>query len=180
MEYGFSFRGVVASTVGISMATPSRSIKPSLRGWEYTIPGRSGTIEYTPDDDIYNKITITVPIIYTASDVASLNTVRRNIGSFLSGVGELIFDDEPDKYYTARLVESPTPEEIINIGKATLVFECQPFAEDIDLSEQESGSVNLPHTETVTVSGTADTPCVIYITAGTAITDLTIERKAIV
>ena len=54
----------------------------------------------------------------------------REVADWLSGTGELIFDDEPDKYYMATIYEYIGIEQLhlLPYGGSEVTFECEPFA----------------------------------------------------
>lgn len=174
---GFTFAGQLSAQAGIYLDTPTRELKPAVKTNEYTIPGRDGTLDY--GGETYEKVSITVPIAYKATKTESLRDIARNLAMFFSKRGDLVFDDEPDKAYRdAKVISAPTITEIINIGSATIVFEAQPFLQSLDYHQQDAQGVSLPHDEQVVSNGTVETPCLIYITAQSTITGLTITKTA--
>ena len=50
------------------------------------------------------------------------------MAAWLSGAGKLIFDDEPDKYYEAKVYEAIAIEHMLRKITVQVVFECKPFA----------------------------------------------------
>ena len=174
---GFTFAGQLSAQFGIFLDTPTRELKPATRVTEYTIPGRDGTVDY--GGDTYEKVNISVPIAYKATETDSLRDIARSLAMFFSKCGDLVFDDEPDKAYRdAKVVSAPTITEIINIGSATITFEAQPFLQSLEYHQQDAAEVTLPHTELVVSNGTVETPCLIYITARSIISGLSITKIA--
>ena len=49
------------------------------------------------------------------------------ISSFFSGSGEVIFSNEPDKYYSAKINEQIDFERLVKFRTATVKFHTQPF-----------------------------------------------------
>ena len=105
-----------------------------------------------------------------------MRTRARAVAGWLSGEGLLIFDDEPGKAYSAKVISGVSIEQIAITGRCEVVFLCGPFAESIQYNQQIVNSVSLPHTEPVNVNGTQETDCLIYITARGNITNLTVTR----
>ena len=174
---GFTFAGQLSAQVGIYLDTPTRELKPAVRTNEYIIPGRDGTLDY--GGETYEKISITVPIAYKSTKTETLRDIARNLAMFFAQRGDLVFDDEPDKAYRdAKVVSAPTITEIINIGSATVVFEAQPFLQSLDYHQQDAHGVLLPHSEQVVSNGTVETPCLIYVTARSIISGLSITKIA--
>lgn len=171
------FNNVSSDEMGVYWQSTDRTLLPARRVKQYEIPGRDGY--YVDDQQTYGNRLITGVISFLGQDrdFETLRIKARQVAQWLSGSGQLIFSDEPDKAYQARVIAGVPLEQLARVGRCSVSFECQPYAESIDLHEQQTGIVNLPHTEIVEVDGTADTPCIIYITAESEITDLTIERK---
>ena len=176
MTYGFTFRGTHSSTVGIKLERTRRVIKPAVRPIEYTIPGRDGTIRY--EEDTFEKTVIIQPVTISRDSLAQMRAACRALARLVAGVGELIFDDEPDKVYTGATVpDAPDFEELAKFGRAIITFEAQPFAESLTYNEVIDESEDLPFVQELTVTGTQATPPVLYITARAEINDLTIKRQ---
>jgi predicted phage tail component-like protein len=105
-----------------------RPILPTLRKREISIDGKHGT--YSFDDNTYENRPITVEIKYIGESFNALRLHMRDISAWLSQTTykKLIFDDEPDKYYLAKIYSAVSLELFWKLGKATIQFECQPFA----------------------------------------------------
>lgn len=179
---GITFRNIHSSTFKIGVKSVNRSVLPSLRKNEFTIPGRHGTIDYGLNT--YEKRNIPVKI-NVAENVTfeELRDTVRDIAKWLSGKGLLIFDDEPDKAYQASVYEPVDADQLLEClpyDSFTVTFECQPFAESLEYRQ-----VNIPsitdnaHEIEVNVSGTAETCCIITIkNNGTSnINNITLVRK---
>lgn len=107
---------------------------------------------------------------------AGVRTRARAVAEWLSGEGLLVFDDEPEKAYSAKVVGGISIEQIAVTGTCEVRFLCKPFAESLRYNQQDVKSVSLPHTEAVNVRGTQETDGLIYITARGNIQTLTITR----
>jgi phage-related protein len=105
-----------------------------------------------------------------------VRTRARAVAEWLSGEGLLVFDDEPEKAYSAKVVGGISIEQIAVTGTCEVRFLCKPFAESLRYNQQDVKSVSLPHTEAVNVRGTQETDGLIYITARGNIQTLTITR----
>ena len=63
-------------------------------------------------------------------------TKIRAINEWLTGRGELVFSDEPDKYYKVIRIEK-TPERMsVRFGKINIAFTVEPFAYAVNPTEQ--------------------------------------------
>lgn len=176
---GFKFRDIHSSTYGVYWQSIDRSLLPAKRVIRYQVPGRDGYYGAGEAAKFDNRrISGTLAFFGQERTLAALRTRARLIALWLSGSGELIFDDEPDKAYTAEIISEVPVELLVRAGSCGVTFDCQPFAVALDYTEQKTASADLPHTEEVTTAGTWETPCIIEIKALTAITgDLTITRK---
>lgn len=121
----FNFWGEDSSSYGITVVGDRVHPMPERRVEFLDIPGRSGTLTW--DDNTYKDITIPIECNITGSDIVG---TARNIKAWLmQGQGQLIFNDEPDKYYTAQVVNSfDIVASVINFGSFTILFSCKPFA----------------------------------------------------
>lgn len=170
---GFTFNNVHSSTVGLYVDTPSRTIKPSLRTHQYIVPGRSGTLDY--GGDTFDMLDISCKLAYRADTLTDMRAQQRAVTDFLAQSGPLVFDDEPDKQYDAKVVDSVDLEQVVRTGTMEAVFHCQPYAESIDYNQlvvTQALSASL----SPDIIGTQDAPCIIRIHADTDITNLIITR----
>ena len=170
---GFTFNNVHSSSVGLYMDTPERIIKPALRTNLYVVPGRSGSLDY--GGDTYDTIEITVKLAYRADSLTDMRTQQRAVAEFLAASGPLVFDDEPDKMYTAKVVNAVSMEEVVRTGTMEATFLCQPFAESLDY-HQIVVTQALPISIDPDIQGTQEAPCIIRLHADTNITNLVITR----
>lgn len=171
---GLSFNYVHSSSVGLYMDTPERTVKPALRTNMYTVPGRSGTLDY--GGDTYDMIEITVKLAYRADTSSNMRSQQRAVAEFLAASGPLVFDDEPDKMYVAKVVNAVSLEEVVRTGTMEVTFQCQPYAESIDYHQLAVLQQVLPIKITPDIQGSQETPCVIRIHADTDISSFVITR----
>ena len=105
-----------------------RPILPSMRKREMVIPGKQGVYDFGLNT--YDNRIISVAIQYVGTSFNDLRLRARGIAAWLSQTSykELIFSDEPDKYYLAKIYDPVGLENFFRLGKATIHFECQPHA----------------------------------------------------
>ena len=105
-----------------------RPILPSMRKREMAIPGKHGT--YSFDGNTYDSRIISILIQYIGATFNDLRLRARDIAAWLSQTSykELIFSDEPDKYYLAKIYDPASLENFFRLGKSEIHFDCQPFA----------------------------------------------------
>ena len=106
----------------------SRPVLPALRKRELAIPGKHGVYDFG-GNTFYTR-TISVLLQYLGASIEDLRLEFRDVAAWLTSSEylPLIFDDEPDKYYLAKIYDPVALESLYRVGKATVQFECQPFA----------------------------------------------------
>lgn len=163
---GFTFKNKHSSDFDMYVKSIDRTVKPTMNSSEITIPGRHGSY----DNNINNT--------YSPRDIkvkcGSLKNkdwyeLRKNIrilAAWLNGSGILIFDDEPDKMYNAKIYEAMSLEqvELYPGGTFDVTFHCQPFAESVQLNQIHIDSlIDFLTKFNVQNQGTVETCCTIRI-----------------
>lgn len=176
---GFTFANIHSSTYELYVRSDNRTITPALRKNEFVIPGRHGTLDF--GNNTYEPRFITMELFLVRKTMEDLRKQARDIAQWFSKSGLLVFDDEPDKAYQAKVYNNIDIEEIAAYGKSMVTFECQPFAESLEYRQINVPSItDNAHEIEVNVSGTAETCCIITIkNNGTSnINNITLVRKA--
>lgn len=176
---GFTFNNKHSSEYGIYIRSIDRSLRPEKRKNLFLINGKHGYLDY--GNETYENRYISVELNFIKNSLEDLRTQVRSVAEWLSKQGNLIFDDEPNKAYPAKIYDAISLEQINTTGVTSVIFECQPFAESLQFNQ-----VNIPEVTTkpyeipVNVSGTSETCCIITIknTGTTNINNITITRKA--
>ena len=134
MKYGFSFKGKHTNEfAGLTVKTASRPIKPDMRDAVFTAPyadGSQSTADKNPyGREFYETRQFTVTMFLTADDFTSLNRKLAKISSWLTGSGELIFDDTPLVIWNAKAAGAVdyAPERAGKKAVLSISFEVQPF-----------------------------------------------------
>lgn len=111
-----------------------RPLLPAARKQEIEVAGMDGTLDF--GIITYGNRPIRVLLQYVGDTFADLRLKSREIAFWLSQstYKRLIFDDEPDKFYLAKVYDEVglVVEDLLEFGKATVTFECQPFAYSVD------------------------------------------------
>lgn len=162
----FSFKGKNSKDFGIYALEEDRVLRPEQSDNEVVVPGRHGSYDFGNNTYRNRQISLELGILgdYTPTE---LRQKIRELAYWLDGKGKLIFDDEPDKFYDAKVYEF-VPFSIygsnnfrdlsFNAGTATVVFSCFPFAKtDVKTRDLELGSNKLNY------KGTAQMPTLIKI-----------------
>lgn len=113
------WKGVRSTTIpGLLICELPPISKPRMRTKETIIDGRDGSIIEELGYESYTK-TITIGL----SSVFDINEVIK----YFTGEGELVFSNEIDKVYRARITEGIDFERLIRFKRASVKFLCQPF-----------------------------------------------------
>lgn len=124
---GLIFNGRHSSEFGLIMRSKDRTVLPSVReDYEY-LPKRNGSIHFFHGiDDRF----IEVEFCFVEKNMPSLREKVRKIAGWLftTSKEKLIFDDEPDKYYMAKVGNQISLDQFIYTGTFTVIFRCEPFA----------------------------------------------------
>ena len=122
--YSYDNFGIIVETVNRPLLLPARRS-------EVTIPGRDGVYDFS--DGTYDNVVIPVVIQYIDETFEELRTRARRLAAWLSQATytSLIFTDESDKYYSAKIYDAASVEKIVKLApgeKTTVNFNCQPLA----------------------------------------------------
>lgn len=120
-KHSYNDYGIIAKSV-------NRPLLPNLIKKEVITSGKSGSWDFNSNQ--YENRIITVDISNIETSIENLRINARNLASWLSQTSykQLIFDDEPTKYYLAKVYSAVDFENIKRLGKGKITFECQPFA----------------------------------------------------
>lgn len=130
--------------------------KPAIRTQAEEIDGRDGDIITKLGYSAYDK---TVRIGLMDADEID------NVISFFDSSGEVIFSNEPDKYYRYQILNQIDFAQLLEIRTADVVFHVQPFkysATETDIEATYGGAD--PKTLSVTNSGNVEAKPKITIT----------------
>jgi predicted phage tail component-like protein len=128
----FTYNSISSRTYSIVAKSVNRPILPVLRKRELVVPGKHGTYDFQVNT--FDKRIIEVELRYVGTSIAELRTRARQIAYWLSGFSgnkNLVFSDEPDKYYIGKIYSEIGLQSFLRRGEATIIFECQPFAYDV-------------------------------------------------
>ena len=96
--------------------------KPQMRVKETVIDGVDGSIIEELGYESYDK---TMAIALTAG--ADIDKITE----YFTGNGEIVFSNEPNKYYRARIIKSIDYARLLRYRTATVTFRVQPFKYDL-------------------------------------------------
>lgn len=118
----FIWNGVDSRTKALWVTQIAPIIKPEERVKSVEIPGRAGSVTVTEGDNIYKAYVKS--IIITVSEDADMV----GLAEWLRGAGEVVFSNEPDRRYFARIIAQMSFDRISNsLKQATVQFYVQPY-----------------------------------------------------
>lgn len=127
---GLFFKGKHSyKDMGLFMRSDNRTVLPEFRKYELEIPGKHGSWDY--GGNTFAKRIITVTFSVVKNSFADLRQQIRKIAIWLAGEGKLIFDDEPQVYYEAKVYDPIDLTQIQTSGEFSVSFECQPLAKSV-------------------------------------------------
>ncbi|MFA4885455.1 MAG: distal tail protein Dit [Desulfotomaculaceae bacterium] len=130
----FTFNGVSSTTHLIENKVHHTILAP-LTSRNLKVPGRAGVYDFGVSTGA-REIVIDVTIKGTSQ--ADLRTKVRTIASWLfqDDLKPMVFSDEPDKTYYARVAGSTDLEQIVAVGQGAITFICpDPFAEGASVTQ---------------------------------------------
>ena len=128
MNY-FIFNGLDSRDFDIHIDNEPNIVKPTRKLNTVSIDGRSGYLLYSDIDNEEVLDSFSLSITCTLSDESKLPDVMK----WLTGYGELILSNNSNKYYNALIINQIDFERVFRRFKAfTVIFECQPFAYEIE------------------------------------------------
>lgn len=155
MQGGFTFNGTHSSVHGVYETPSSRVLMPLKRRTLIPIPGRSTAV--IQEDGGYEPRVESISCSYIAADEKLLQRKVREIAGWLSGVGELTFDYEPEMHYNAFLSSAPPTVKMLEYATFELEFTYNhPFA--YETAQQISQTITNGVDIVVPTNGTEKTP----------------------
>jgi len=124
----FNFNTVESSYYSLVCKSVKRPLLPAVKVKRIELPGTSGAYDFPGNE--YSLRTVTMKIAYIGTSYQELRSRARSIAAWLSTStwAKLILNDEPDKYYLARVTNDIDLDSLWESGTADVVFDCQPFA----------------------------------------------------
>ena len=121
----FIWNGVRSDTMGVIVSSYPAITRPKERVSQVTIPGRSGDLTIAQGAcPVYESYLRTCECYIRPS--ADLNAIM----AWLKGAGTVIFGNEPNRLYEARIINQIDFEQIMR-GRAfrsfNIPFQCQPY-----------------------------------------------------
>ncbi len=148
---GLTFNSKHTDELGLNSKS-YRPIKTEVNDIYLDIPGRAGSV-LVPGKPRDRFIPVEFGLL--ASSKSNLRAKTWEIANWLTtdGRANLVFDDEPDKIYKAKVEGRVDLEQLFVLGRYMVTFRCDPFAYGAEVkSDFVSDAVK------ITNAGTAPTP----------------------
>jgi predicted phage tail component-like protein len=110
------------------MQSTERNLLPEVKRQQVDILSIDGKFDLQTGTPVYENRIITVRLTYQFTNLPDLTAKRREVAQWLSGRGHLIFDDEPSKYYDAKVFSAIAVVQTFKTLTLDVAFECKPFA----------------------------------------------------
>lgn len=166
----FTFRGIKKPYLTVPRGLKLPAWAPVVREIK-TVPGKPGG--YVSSTEIEAR-QIEVPIRIKGNSFSHLQELKEDLADWLitEDVQELVFDDEPNRKYFAMVDGSLDLEEVVTIGRGSVIFVCpDPF---------KYGPVNtleITNPMVITVEGNEPTPPFFRFNIWSGITGIDIVKE---
>ena len=134
MRKGFSFKGIHSNSMGVSVKTRSRPILPETKRVTFEPSVGDGTLDLSAYNSrgrvLYSERQFDIDVHAAAGSVTELQYKLTRLASWLSGSGELIFDDLPAVIWKASrsaLIDY-APERAGKQAILSVSFFAEPFS----------------------------------------------------
>jgi len=164
----------------MAMENTARGLLPSKRRNDYEVSGRDGTVSI--GNATYNTRQVTIDICFIDRNPHNLQLFARDVAQWLSGTGILFFDDEPQRAYDATIYATIDAEELVVAKRASVIFECQPFAKSISPLQSLNHNIASGNQINIFSHGTHPTPGIFILrnTGTVAINNIVITRRSLI
>src|SRR5690606_35710654 len=129
MLYGFTYDGRHSSEFNLTVTSVKRKLHAPVKPRLVSVPQKPGAYNYGKPE--IGHLVFEVSVLFTAQDNKSFHDLRRDIIAWLyrDKEVELVFDEEPDKYYMAQYSEESDIDRLGTSGSTTLYFiSSDPYA----------------------------------------------------
>lgn len=133
MRNGFKFNGRHSSEIGVTVRTKSRPIRPPVKSLTTDLTCRDGVYDFSASNpsgrEFYSDRYFTVSIGIYAENISKIQEKLTDISLWLTGAGELIFDDMPLIIWKGKISDEIIYMPEHNGRKAVIdvSFRAEPF-----------------------------------------------------
>lgn len=153
----FSFKGIRNDdpSLDVRMIAPPTRPHPARKGELIDVPGVNGKL--FQDEGVFDRILVTLPCATT--DNSNIDA----ISGWLSGEGDLVFGDEPERAYHARITKEFSRSNRMPRLRGqsfNITFDCEPFRYNV---HPEADADVYTSGEIITNPGTWPSAPLIYV-----------------
>ena len=158
---GFTFNGIHSSELGIKRTSDgsrfNENLLPTIQDKTVQIPGGDGTYYF---GSYYTQRQFTIPFAFDSLTEEEFQNLKRHFGD--KGIHDLIFDERPDRVYSAKVTGTATIKHIpfdendktIYKGEGSIQFTCYyPFARATSSPADGVNKGDVPVSFTLNLSG---------------------------
>lgn len=153
--YIVTFNGSQAATAVPELVVQSvdRPFMGDVRDEYVEVPGRESAWLFTEEA---GDATLSMNCVLVGADGAARRASVRALAAWAASDDRalLVIGDEPDRQWRAKLASRPDVSEAVRLGRLTLDWRCQPYAEALTTTSQAITSTSL----TFDVDGDANIP----------------------
>lgn len=126
---------------GLYVNRVERGMTGAVRDVRVDMPGRDGAWLFTENRGLR---AITAELTRVRGAGQGLREMMVEIADWVDKTGErrLEFDDQPDRYWLASLVQAPSSDEWRNLGRTSIEWAAQPYAFAVALTEECASATN--------------------------------------
>lgn len=169
---GFTYKGIHSDDKGITVETINNPILPAIKTISYTPQWQHGTMDYSflEGKYFYEDKIVEMLLKIRADTISDLYSKCKDMALWLTGAGKLVFDEKPDRYYSARVLQGIdfVPKIFGRYAELTVQFRVYPFAEGTGCVYV--GGLSAGESRSVTIDNEGDVPTapIITLTEGTS------------
>lgn len=133
MNDWFTWNGVDCTTYGMHVLAQPPVMRPTERVQYVTVPGRSDSLTLLEGANVFESITLPCTCIiedpYQIIEGSSVSRIRRITG-WLNGDGVVIFANQPEGFYKARIANQMSFDQIVRgnpYRSFQVQFRCSPI-----------------------------------------------------
>lgn len=140
--FSFNGRKNIDEDLDVQMLSMPTRPHPARKGKLVSVPGVDGKL--WQDEDAYDRIVVSLRCV--ARDNANIDEVN----AWLSGEGDLIFGDEDNRAYHARITKEfsrSNKHPRLRGQEFTISFDCEPYRYKVYDDDDTEGSITIEATE---------------------------------
>jgi predicted phage tail component-like protein len=173
---GLKFNNKHSTELGLNMLSKRRNILPEPVIITEELPGMDGDYDYSnvnPDGRTkYKPFVDEIEFSFIEKNPANVRTKAHSIASWLAcGESQLMYDDDPGKYWLARIINKLDIEsQLVRLKSFTAQFKCQPYGYAVDEVQEVYEGIAAPVDKVIANPGTYVKPKITVTGSFTTLT----------